>query len=97
MVLRIHQKWLNFDDVHRSTDCEFLSAAGTKLAEDETFYCDHILHDLLEAAVGEIRGPLGLSQGEYALLRKKAARCLRQMPRCVKLSTVELGNALKVS
>ncbi|EXJ87166.1 hypothetical protein A1O3_04125 [Capronia epimyces CBS 606.96] len=95
--LRIHEKWLDFERVHATSECEYYQLTHDHSVERPVFICDHVVLDLLEIALEEIRGPLGMSQGECVALRSKADKRVRQMPRLVNISASDAGDELCVS
>lgn len=97
-VLRIHGKWLNFDGMHRGSSCEFFRVTGNQSGGDDNgFFCDHVVQDLLEAAFDELRIPFELTQEKAASLRRNAVEYLRQMPRAINIVAPNAGEALEVS
>ena len=91
-LLRIHHKWLDTEQVHQATNCEFFQAS-----DSDAFFCDHVVQNLLEIALDEVRGPLDILADKAITFRRTAAECHGQMPRVIKISAPDSGNTLMVS
>jgi hypothetical protein len=96
-LLRIHEKWVNFQGIHEVASCEIFRLTRGRPGEMEAFLCDHVVEDLFELALDNIRGPLDLGQAECVAIRRVARERIRQMPRLIKVSQTGLANELEVS
>jgi len=96
-LLRIHEKWINFQNIHEVASCEIFRLTRERPGEMEAFLCDHVVEDLFELALDDIRGPLDLDHAECVVIRRVARERIRQMPRLIKVSTTGLDNELEVS
>ncbi len=97
-VLRIHGKWLDFDRMHRGSNCEFFRVTEEQsTGDDNGFFCDHVVQDLLEAAFEQLRIPFDMTQEGAASIRRNAVEYLRQMPRAINLVAPNAGKALEVN
>ncbi|KAK0704306.1 hypothetical protein B0H67DRAFT_591072 [Lasiosphaeris hirsuta] len=99
--LLIHEKWFNFTTSHEGADCE-LSALATWDGEHSSnpmgdFYCDHIVLDLFELVMRELRGPLQFDHAEADAARRAFRKIIRQMPRSVEVSTTPRAGELQVT
>lgn len=98
-LLQVHKKWASFDSVHQEAGCEFFKA-GTNaqmLTDEACFFCEHVVDDLLELALDEIRGKRELDLGVCKILRRKARTRLRQMPRLIQVCATEIESELEVT
>jgi hypothetical protein len=96
-LLRVHETWIDFQRIHNAASCEVFRLTRERPIETEAFLCDHVVEDLFELALNDIRGPLELDQSECVLLRRVARERIRQMPRLIKVSRTGLANELEVS
>ncbi len=90
-LIRIHQKWLDYTEMHQNTMCEYFRITEGHAGVHDGFFCDHIVAGLLEALLDELCRPLDLSQKEASILRQRAVECFRQMPREVKICARPAG------
>ncbi|OQV00919.1 hypothetical protein CLAIMM_06354 [Cladophialophora immunda] len=95
-LLQVHAKWLDVAQVHQVSSCEFFKVAGEQMTNENAFLCDHVIHDLLEVAFDEVRGPLDLAPATAACLRRNAVEYLRKMPRAIEMRVLDAGKKLKV-
>lgn len=95
--IKIHQKWLNFDEVHKEVTCDILDLSDKKTIDRRAFYCDHIVEDILELIVKKIGSELEIPLSKYRAQRGQARKCLRSMPRLVQSSQSEDAGVLNVS
>jgi hypothetical protein len=86
-VLLIHERWLYFEKTHPEATCELAQLSPDKLSQMKDFSCDHIVEDLIELIVNEIRSNGKLNHLEATNIRKLARQRIRQMPRRVRIST----------
>ena len=96
-LLRIHEKWIDFQRIHEGDSCEMSRLARDRLVEMEAFSCDHVVEDLFELVLNNIRRPLKLDQSESVTLRRIARERIRQIPRLTKVSRTGRPNELEVS
>ncbi|KAI1608580.1 hypothetical protein EDD36DRAFT_469459 [Exophiala viscosa] len=98
-VLQIHDKWLDFARIHEGAACDFFHAIDGQLKEEEEniFFCDHIIQDLLRLALDELSGPLGLHPSSCSGLRNTAAMKLQRLPRHIQLSAPDSGLGIVVT
>jgi len=96
-LLLVHEKWLDFQRIHEGASCEMSRLARERPVEKEAFSCDHVVEDLFELAINEIRGPLNLDQSESVTLRRVARERIRQIPRLIKVLRTCRANDLEVS
>lgn len=96
-VLRIHEKWIDFWRIHEDTSCEVSRLARERPVQMESFYCDHVVEDLFELALNDIRSPLELDQSEYVTLRRIARERIQQTPQLVHVFKTGRANELGVS
>ena len=63
----------------------------------EAFSCDHVVEDLFELTLNDIRGPLKLDQSEYVTLQRVARERIQQIPRLIEVFRTGRANELAVS
>ncbi|KAH8658185.1 hypothetical protein BX600DRAFT_514696 [Xylariales sp. PMI_506] len=85
--LLIHEKWLDFEQSHQDTSCDFALLSRDRPPETDQFSCDHIVEDLIELCLKDIRRPLRLSHTKCASIRRVVRDCIPQMPRGIKISS----------
>jgi hypothetical protein len=71
--------------------------ARERPVEMEAFSCDHVVEDLFELALNDIRGPLKLDRSESVKLRRLARERIQQIPRLIKVFRTGRANELEVS
>lgn len=96
-LLRIHEKWINFQRIHEGASCEVSRLAQEQPVEMEAFSCDHVVEDLFELALNDIRGQLKLTPSESVTLRRVARERIQQIPRLINVSRTGQANELEVS
>jgi len=97
-LLRVHEKWLNFHDIHETTSCDLYHRSVAQGTEFDVFDCDHVIQELYGMAVKYIFNDTELTQKESMAhvlsLRDQAREKLRQMPRSITVTPNEhLGEA----
>lgn len=90
-VVKIHKKWLCFDQVHRETPCDISDLVKEGKVDKQTCFCEHIVEDLFEHVLEEIGDPLGIVLPRRKILRGQARSCLRSMPRSIQVSQGQAG------
>jgi hypothetical protein len=99
--LKVHEKWLDFNEVHETAPCEVSRVATVRDSRLDTFACDHIVEGLHELAVDAIIETLDLGQSEANSLRRslrhEVREKLRQMPRMITVACTERPHELAVS
>ncbi|KIX03818.1 uncharacterized protein Z518_07371 [Rhinocladiella mackenziei CBS 650.93] len=95
-ILRIHEKWIDFHQIHEVTNCQIVSL-GVESMETGAFFCDHVAEELFELAIDGIRPHLGLDRNECVEIVRQARACIRQMPRLIRVSPTSQSNELEVS
>ncbi|KAF9876159.1 hypothetical protein CkaCkLH20_06102 [Colletotrichum karsti] len=97
-ALLIHRKWLDFGKAHENSACEFSKLTTLEGGQEASaFACDHVVEDLFELAVNDLRGHLQISPMEAIDLRREARERLHQTPRDVQIANYSGGNALQVT
>jgi hypothetical protein len=96
-LIKIHEKWIDFEKSHKDVSCDALSMRENGNEESDLFSCDHIVDDLFELVVGAVRDALPLSQKQCWILRSTARQLLHRMPRMVRLSRTATPNQLKLT
>ena len=96
-LLRVHEKWIHFQRIHEGASCEVSRLARERSVEMEAFSCDHIVEDLFELALNDIRGALKLDRSECVTLRRVARERIQQIPRLIKVFRTGRANELEVS
>jgi hypothetical protein len=96
-LLRVHEKWIDFQRIHEGTSCEMSRLARERPVEMEAFSCDHVVEDLFELTLNDIRGPLKLDHSESVILRRVARERIQQIPRLIKVFRTGRANELEVS
>jgi hypothetical protein len=85
---------MDFQTIHEGASFEVSRLARERPVERETFSCDHVVEDLFELALNDIRSPLGLDQSESVILRVVRER-IRQMPRLIQVFRTGRANELE--
>jgi len=95
-LLRVHQKWADFQRIHQDAGCEVFDLSQERPMDGGAFSCDHVVEDLFELTLNQVREPLELSQSECVILRRTARERIRQMPRQIKVSSTGRAHELEV-
>jgi hypothetical protein len=95
-LLQIHEKWLDYANIHEAAECNFFQAKGGQLSEDDIFFCDHVVFDLFELVLEETQGPFELNAQQCRKLRTMAAKRLHELPRHVQLSATDKAEELSI-
>ena len=83
-ALKIHQKWLDFDTLHRHYPCRHV-VPGNTAGQGAVFFCDHIIEELLRISLATISSILPISfHNENEMMRDVRHR-LRLMPHSIDL------------
>lgn len=95
-VVKIHEKWLCFDRVHKETPCDVFDLVKEGKVEKQTCFCEHVVEDLFEQVLNEIGDARDIPLSRRRILRGQARSCLRSMPRSIRVSKLQ-GGALEVT
>lgn len=99
-ILRIHEKWLDYQQIHKSFPCALTSLeVSTEIGE--THVCNHIVEELYSLALMEIFpakfGSNVNHDQEIQKLRHRARFMLDQTPRMVEITRTENARGLMVT
>ena len=95
-LLRIHQKWINFEATHQNSSCEAVSFSYDSSPHLDEFLCDHVVEDLLELIINEVRGSLSMTPAECRTFRHESRLCMRSMPRRVTVKATTKASELEI-
>lgn len=96
-VLLLHEKWLDFKKTHEEVTCDLSLLAQERMVEMDEFSCDHVVEDVFELIINDIRLHGMLDPAEANAIRRVARERIRQTPRRIKVSkTLQVGE-LEVS
>ncbi|KAH8881903.1 hypothetical protein GQ53DRAFT_734671 [Thozetella sp. PMI_491] len=95
--LLIHNRWLDFEQVHENSSCEASRLAKEKPLATIQFSCDHVVEELFELIVQDLVKALKLDYAEGIAIRRHARERIPQMPRAIEISKAAEGGALVVS
>ena len=93
-LLRLHERWLDFSKIHMTSTCE-LAKLGWYNLPSAPFFCDHVVEDLLELVIQEVRPALDIEYQRSMDFRTKAREYIRQTPRGIQVSN-KLARELEV-
>lgn len=100
-LLKIHEKWLDFQKIHETASCQISRLTSKSASTPQVFVCDHIVSDLYGQVLTEIIANLDLGKGEsmalIRTLRHTARDLLQQMPRKVQVMHTGQAHELQVS
>ena len=95
--LKVHVGWLNFNEIHKSIDCDVSHESDIDHSDGKAFFCDHIITTLYGMALTDILAAskdVNVTKVKRAL-RSLAAQKLRRMPREITIeSTGERGEVI---
>ncbi|KAH7377556.1 hypothetical protein BKA64DRAFT_254172 [Cadophora sp. MPI-SDFR-AT-0126] len=99
--LQINDKWLDFENGHRRAPCWLSRQAGRECFDADHFSCDHIVRDLYELVLGELKrhGNVGsekLSESNRSL-HQRLCESFRQMPIMVESKAGTVSETIAVS
>lgn len=99
-TVKVHEKWLNFEEIHKTATCHVSRLATTQSVASEVLFCDHIIEEIYGMVLSEIVEGLGLRQNESIVLerslRNEVRDKLQQMPRGICVTSTQLGGELEV-
>lgn len=95
--LLIHEKWLDFTKAHENTSCEIALLARDRPLHDVPFSCDHIVEDLFELVMNDVRRALKFSHAEASTIRGFVRERIPQMPRGIKVIAPNEAGVLEVT
>ncbi|KAJ5379640.1 hypothetical protein N7509_012759 [Penicillium cosmopolitanum] len=57
-TLKVHRRWLDFDDTHQRTSCRnwILRSAKKESGKRELFFCGHVIEELLSLSISSVFG-----------------------------------------
>lgn len=100
-VLMVHEKWLDFEVIHKTASCQLSQVHTLQPVLSEVFFCDHIVIELYGLILPEVIRRLSLTRSRSVdlerSLRSEVQRKLQQMLRDIRVSTTQRGGELKVS
>lgn len=94
-VLKIHQRWLDFNAVHRTPCRDLLSS---KVAEQEgSFFCDHVVEELIKISLPQITRPVAVPRGIENTILRQIRNSLRYMPHSIKVIQTSQRGCLMIT
>ncbi|CZT07834.1 uncharacterized protein RCO7_10885 [Rhynchosporium graminicola] len=99
--LQINDKWLDFEEGHRLAPCWLSRQKSRKFSDYEHFSCDHIVTDLYEMVLEELKrfpesSSGGISESDN-FLYQRVCECLRQMPLMITSQADPFSHMIRVS
>ncbi|OQD94904.1 hypothetical protein PENSOL_c023G00732 [Penicillium solitum] len=83
-ALKIHQKWLEFDTLHRQHACRDV-VPDNKAGQDAMIFCDHVIEELLRISLATISSILLISFHNKSEMMREVRHRLRLMPHSIDL------------
>lgn len=99
-ILRVHEKWLNFEDIHSTASCYLYRSATNQSITPETLFCDHIIEEIYAMALSDVMKDVDLRQNHAILVKRflqnEVHDKLQQIPRGVNVNPTDNGGELEV-
>lgn len=92
----IHEKWLDFDEAHRSTSCAISKLEEAQRKQTAVFACDHVVEDLFEMILKTVKEQYGYSSSTIDSFRSKGRELFRQTPRDIQVIPGSVPGQLRV-
>ncbi|KAJ3958603.1 hypothetical protein N0V92_004827 [Colletotrichum tropicale] len=93
----IHEKWLDFDEAHRSTSCAISKLEEAQRKQTAVFACDHVVEDLFEMILKTVKERYGYSSSTIDSFRSKGRELFRQTPRDIQVIPGSVPGQLRVN
>ncbi|KAI9878014.1 MAG: hypothetical protein M1830_002172 [Pleopsidium flavum] len=100
-TVKVHEKWLNFEEIHKTATCHLSRLATTQSVASEVLFCDHIIEEIYGMTLSEILKCLGLRQNAANViersLRNEVRDKLQQMPRGISVTSTQVSDPQQMS
>ncbi|CAI7646022.1 unnamed protein product [Penicillium manginii] len=95
-TLKVHRRWLDFDDTHQRTSCRnwILRSAKRESGKREPFFCGHIVEELLSLSISSVFGGSQTPRTTEMRYMRHIRRLLRYMPHQITLTPSKGGLAV---
>jgi hypothetical protein len=99
--LLINDKWLDFDKSHDGMPCWYSKLASSKDSISQGFFCSHVVIDLYEMILTELRhkGDTNRSTlaNSHGSLRRRVSESLHEMPSMIQIVQGKRSGEIEVS
>jgi hypothetical protein len=95
-LLKVHQRWLDFASMHGKAPCRDLLSCESN-DQKRTFFCEHIIEELLKLALPTMFKPLGIPRAAETQILRTIRNMLRYMPHNIEVVRTSQVGCLMVT